>query len=181
MNLQWLGQPTYEQCFREDPNFDGCWRNAFRQAQLECDQTTQGYPNYDACVNGRARNIANQICIPACEAYLRGAGEYPWGVRSQATCEVQRDINAALREQGFNPIAEDCVMGPRTCGASDAVGFGVPASCVPHRSEWIAPTRVGQAPPPPATSAGAKKSRRGLTALVVGAAIAGLAYLSTGG
>jgi len=177
MKLQWLGQPSYETCFAQDPNFDGCWRNSFRQAQLECDQTTQGYPNYNACVEGRARRIANQVCIPACEAYLRGADEYPWGVRNNNTCELQRDLNTALVAEGYNPITVDCVLGPATCGASDALGRGVPAGCVGRPR--TPPTRGPQGRPPPAPVA--KKSRAGLLAAGAALLIGGLVIYAQGG
>lgn len=167
---------TYSECFAQDPNFNGCWQDMFRLAQGECaggKHVGFGYPDYNSCVEGRARANANQVCIPACEAYLRGGEAYPWGVYSSDTCAVQADVNTKLRARGMNPIAEDCKMGPATCGALDFLGEGTPASCQGH--PWTAPTPSGGGggPVPPPIGGGKKKSNAGVILLTVSALFAG--------
>ncbi len=144
-----LGQPmpSWETCWRDDPNFDGCYQQFFRQAQLTCDESTAPYATYDLCVERRMQQWVAESCIPACNAFLLGGEDFPWLRKSDETCDVQKQINAALEEQGFCLIKEDCKMGPATCGASDAVGFGVPSTCV--GKSWTAPKKCapGECPP----------------------------------
>jgi hypothetical protein len=172
-----LGQtPTYTECFANDPNFDGCWRDMFRQAQLECQQSTSPYADYNACVDARARQHANQVCIPACEAYLRGSGDFPWGVYSAETCDVQREINSILTNASvargqkaagdtYNPIAEDCKMGPATCGAADFLGMGTPTTCAGR--PWTTPTKTGTGGGGGPVTGGGTKSRSGVGAAIL--------------
>lgn len=41
----------------------------------------------------------------------------PWNVRSDATRDAQGRVNAVLRANGFETIAEDGILGPKTCAA----------------------------------------------------------------
>lgn len=193
--LKWnsgaLGQPTFTECFDKDPNFTPCWQGVFRLAQQQCPQG----PNYNTCVDTEARRLANQSCIPACEAYLRGGEAYPWGVRSDDTCGVQDEVNSALTDPDFvggsktagttyRPIARDCKMGPATCGALAFLGEGTPSSCQGH--PWTTPTKTGLpgpvTPVPPVVSSGKKSSGGAGLALLGFSALAaiGAALVSAG-
>lgn len=178
MNLQWLSQGpggVSASC----ANCGGtvchwCWGvPEFEQCKLECEQQNAGNPAaISACV---CRSCVN-------DAHCGGVGTrdptaYAWGAYSQDTCEHQDEVNAVLTANGYAPIARDCRIGPRTCGASQVAteinpSVGIPSPCFARRSEWILPTK-GQPRPPPPPPIVAKKSDRGT--LLILATIAGLA------
>lgn len=75
--------------------------------------------------------------------------QYPWLAESQATSALQQSINQNLSQDGYNLLAVDGKLGPRTCGALDFYGLTgtVGGSCDAHKAEFIAPTKVsGPAP-----------------------------------
>lgn len=199
--LEWLGDdgtlgaPTYDECFRNDPNFNACWQDMFRLAQGECaggKHVGFGYPDYNACVEGRARANASQVCIPACEAYLRGSGDFPWGVYSEETCTVQDEINSILTNPNvargqkaagdtYAPITRDCKMGPATCGAADFLGMGTPTTCAgrPKTTPTKTGTGGGGTPPPP-VGGGKRKSNAGWVGFIALTSVVGFALAAAG-
>lgn len=73
----------------------------------------------------------------------------PWMEASPTTLSVQKSINKQLIADGFNPVLEDGVLGPRTCGALQHYGKtgDVWGACDAHTAEFIAPTKASGGSP----------------------------------
>jgi hypothetical protein len=76
--------------------------------------------------------------------------DYPWREESEPTRVLQRELNTKLTADGFGPILEDGVLGPRTCGALKQYNAleMVDGACDGHAAEFIPPQ---QAVPMPTT------------------------------
>jgi hypothetical protein len=64
--------------------------------------------------------------------------EFPWGVSSSETRELQGYINEILKAEGYCPIEQDGELGPATCGAIAEIAtfegeISVPPSCNGHQ------------------------------------------------
>lgn len=76
-----------------------------------------------------------------------GARGYPWNVYSEDTKQLQKEINAVLRQNGLATISEDGKLGGETCGAaqyvSDQYQIGVvPPTC--RDFTWMPTTASGK-------------------------------------
>jgi hypothetical protein len=147
-----LGQiETFEECFA-NPDCDACWREQFAAAQRACSTGFEGYDSRDQCVNELARQFTREQCFPNFGGTGTRINAYPWRQSSDETCLHQDQVNAVLRDNGYQPIARDCKLGPLTCGASSVAtqldsSVGIPDTCFAHQGEWVLPAQAG-APPP---------------------------------
>lgn len=179
MNLQWLSQGpggVSASC----ANCGGtvcywCWDSPdFVMCKEECERANPGNQSaINACV---CRNcVRDELCGGV---GTRVPGAYAWGAYSDETCIHQDEVNRVLVANDYAPIARDCRIGPRTCGASQVAtsidsSVGIPDTCFSRRNEWILPTRGPQGRPPslpPLKTAGG-----GRGALLVLASLVGLA------
>lgn len=158
-----------------------CWDSPdFLMCKEECERQNPG--NQAAINSCVCRNcVRDEICGGV---GTRDPAAFAWGARSDETCIHQDEVNRVLRANGYAPINRDCILGPRTCGASRVAtsidsSVGIPSPCFGREREWIDPVRAGQAPPPPAPVA--KKSRAGLVAALAALTIGGLVAYAQGG
>jgi hypothetical protein len=147
-----LGQiETFEKCFANS-DCDACWREQFAEAQRVCNP---GSDDYDQCVEELARQLTRERCFPNFGGTGTRINAYPWQQVSNETCLHQDQVNAVLRDNGYQTVDRDCRLGPLTCGASSVAtqidpSVGIPDTCFAHQSEWVLPQKGPSPPPAPA-------------------------------
>lgn len=108
-------------------------------------------------------------------APIMSTNETPWMIASDKTRSIQGLMNTKLMMDGYIPLKEDGILGPRTCGALQMYGSLDKAggSCEPHASEFILPTK-GTPSAPPIVAEHKSSSAAWLWAVLAGAGAIGL-------
>lgn len=146
-----LGQTSCSECGNDvcwwcwgKPNFETCKR------QCENDPLNSSPQTVRDCICHSC--VTDIYCGPPPAGAIPNA--FPWRQYAPETCTLQSQINDLLLGNDYQQLTVDCKLGGRTCGAANYAhtfnpdSYPLPETCLAHRSEWIAPTKVGQAPPP---------------------------------
>ncbi len=144
-----LGQASCSACGN-----DVCWwcwgKDFFESCKRSCEGESTDPKVLKDCICFNCVNDGNCGTPPA------GAqNAYPWRQYASETCALQSQTNDILRDNGYQLLNVDCILGGRTCGAASYANgidsrYTLPNTCLQHRSEWIAPTLIGAPPPAPA-------------------------------
>lgn len=103
--------------------------------------------NYDDVSNLNAPYISRAV-----QGISGGLGYYgpdhPWGTMSEATKTLQAELNTHLNKNGYQLLAVDGKMGPKTCGAAKFFGYTFTGGDPCAGQTVTLPAMVGSTAPP---------------------------------